>query len=101
MIWHLKVAKICRRYYSYCVDRLKERYPYSIYWEIPYPNNKSEKCDLALLSDNSVLKAMIEFKIWVKNDDVAIRADIDKLKKVEGCDRLIFVIGYGGDIEEN
>jgi len=82
-------------------ELLKQKYPFMIYWEYPYPGNKKEHCDLALLNENGSLEALIEFKIWMQDHDREIKSDIDKLQKQTGCKKYIVVIGYGGDIEEN
>lgn len=82
-------------------ELLKRDYPFMIFWEYPYPGNKKEHSDLALLNKDGELEALIEFKIWTQDDDRKIKADIEKLQKETGCTKYIVVIGYGGDINEN
>lgn len=82
-------------------ELLKQQYPYMIYWEYPYPGNKKEHSDLALINKEGKLEALIEFKIWTLNHDREIKADIVKLQKENGCKKYIVVLGYGGNIIEN
>ena len=82
-------------------ELLKNEFPYTVFWEYPYPNNSNLHSDLALLNENGDLEAIIEFKLWLKEDDLAIQKDIEKLRTFTECQRYIFVIGYGGDLEEN
>jgi hypothetical protein len=76
-------------------DLLKREYPFIVYWEYPYPTNKKEHCDLALLNKNGDLDSLIEFKIWIKDHDKEIKSDVSKLKKENNCNKYINVIGYG------
>lgn len=80
---------------------LRENYPFTVYWEYPYPSNKKLHCDLALLNKDGTLNSLIEFKIWTKDDDIEIKNDVKKLQNELGCKKYIFIIGYGGDIQEN
>jgi hypothetical protein len=82
-------------------ELLKIQYPLTAYWEYPYPSNSKQHCDLALINKEGVLDSLIEFKIWTTDDDIAIKNDVFKLQKEQGCNKYIFVIGYGGDINEN
>lgn len=90
-------------------ELLKHEYPFKIYWEFPYPDNKKEHypdnkkehCDIGLIRNNGDVEALIEFKIWTENHDRKIKADILKLQKVTGCKKYIVILGYGGDIHEN
>lgn len=82
-------------------ELLRQQYNHAVFWEYPYPSNIKEHCDLALLDKDSNLEALIEFKLWISDDDRKIKADISKLQKEESCNKYIFIIGYGGDIEEN
>lgn len=82
-------------------ELLRKRFPFTVYWEYRYPSNSREHCDLALLNEDGTLDSLIEFKIWMTDDDDAIKNDVLKLQKEQGCKKYIFIIGYGGDIEEN
>lgn len=85
-------------------ELLKNDFKYKVAWEEPYPSNKGLHSDLALKDDNGKIQAFIEFKIWKENDCKSITDDINKLKtepKSEVPNKYIFVIGYGGDLEEN
>lgn len=82
-------------------ELLKRQYPFTVYWEYPYPSNSKQHCDLALISKDGLLDSLIEFKIWVTDDDIVIKNDISKLQKEKGCKKYIFIIGYGGNINEN
>lgn len=82
-------------------ELLKNTYPFTVYWEYPYPGDTKKHCDIALLKEDGTLDSLIEFKIWMKDDDREIRNDILKLQGVQDCKKYIFIIGYGGDIEEN
>ncbi|KGN01746.1 hypothetical protein Z969_07895 [Clostridium novyi A str. 4570] len=82
-------------------ELLKQQYPYTVYWEYPYPSNSKLHCDIGLLNKYGELDSLIEFKIWIKNDDKDIKKDILKLQSEKGCKKYIFIIGYGGDIIEN
>lgn len=82
-------------------ELLRIQYQFTVYWEYPYPSNKKQHCDIALLDKNGKLCSLIEFKIWIKDNDNAIKDDILKLQGEHGCEKYIFIIGYGGDIDEN
>lgn len=82
-------------------ELLRKNYPFTVYWEYPYPSNTKNHCDLALLKEDGTLDSLIEFKIWMKNDDNSIKNDVLKLQRELGCKKYIFIIGYGGDIDEN
>jgi hypothetical protein len=82
-------------------ELMREEYPFTVYWEYPYNTNKKLHCDLALLNKDGTLDSLIEFKIWARDDDSEIKNDIKKLQNEIGCKKYIFIIGYGGDIEEN
>lgn len=82
-------------------ELLRQAYPFTVHWEYPYPSHTKEHCDLALLNEEGTLEALIEFKIWTTDDDRAIKRDILKLQKEHNCKKYIFIIGYGGDLEEN
>lgn len=82
-------------------ELLRKEYPFTVYWEYPYPSNAKNHCDLALLKEDGTLDSLIEFKIWIKDDDKDIKNDVLKLQKELGCKKYVFIIGYGGDIGEN
>jgi len=82
-------------------ELMRMQYPFTVHWEYPYPSNTKEHCDLALLKEAGTLDSLIEFKIWIEDDDRRIKSDISKLQKEQDCKKYIFVIGYGGDIDEN
>lgn len=82
-------------------ELLKRQYPFTVYWEYPYPGDTKLHCDIGLLKGDGELDSLIEFKIWIKDDDKDIRNDILKLQKEKWCKKYIFIIGYGGDIIEN
>lgn len=82
-------------------ELLRRKFPHMVYWEYPYPGNTGLHSDIAILDKDQNLEALIEFKIWMEDDDRRIRADVDKLQKVKDAKKFVFVIGYGGDIEEN
>jgi len=82
-------------------ELLKQQFPFTANWEYPYPANKCEHSDLALLNKDRELEALIEFKIWKEDHDRNIKQDIYKLQKAADCKKYIVVIGYGGDILEN
>lgn len=104
---HQGVCNLYETTFAYLVfkELLKRQYPLMVYWEYPYPypyfSNKREHCDLALLNEFGKPTSLIEFKIWIKDDDIGIKADALKLQKVSECNKYIVIIGYGGDIEEN
>jgi len=100
---HQGVCNLYETTFVYLIfkELLRIQYPFTVYWEYPYPNNKNLHCDIALLKKDGTLDSLIEFKIWIKDDDKDIKADILKLQKEQGCKKYIFIIGYGGDIEEN
>lgn len=80
---------------------LRIHYPFTVSWEYPYPSNSKLHSDLALLRADGSLDSLIEFKIWIKDDDKDIKDDILKLQKEQNCKKYIFIMGYGGDIDEN
>jgi hypothetical protein len=82
-------------------ELLRIEYPFTVYWEYPYPGNTKNHSDLALLNEDGTLDSLIEFKIWIRDDDKDIKSDILKLQKEQNCRKYIFIIGYGGDIDEN
>ena len=82
-------------------ELLNRQFPFTANWEYPYPSNKCEHSDLALIDEAGELEALIEFKIWKEDHDKNIRQDICKLQRAPDCKKYIVVIGYGGDIVEN
>ena len=82
-------------------ELLRNEYPFTVYWEYPYPSNAKNHCDLAVLKEDGTLDSLIEFKIWIKDDDKGIKNDVLKLQKEQGCKKYVFIIGYGGENEEN
>ena len=103
---HQGVCNLYETTFVYLIfkELLKRQFPYKVIWECPYPGNKKEHCDIGL--ENGVtgeLEALIEFKLWIKEDDNAIKSDIRKLQEVNvsNCNRYIVVIGYGGDLKDN
>lgn len=82
-------------------ELLKQQFPFTANWEYPYPSNKCEHSDLALINEVGELEALIEFKIWKEDHDRNIKQDICKLQRAPDCKNYIVVIGYGGDIVEN
>ena len=84
---------------------LKNKFPLLISWEHPYPNNKSQKADIALLNvnENKDINSFIEFKIWKSEDGHEIKSDVEKLKQEAGVnDKYIVAIDYNTEIiEEN
>ncbi len=101
---HHGVCSLYETTFVYLVfkELLKQEYPFMIFWEQPYPENNKEHSDLGIRNENGDLEALVEFKIWKENHDKEIKADIAKLNKVRAkCRKLIVVLGYGGDIEEN
>ena len=100
---HYGVCNLYETTYVYLIFKalLQYGFEHTVFWEFPYPNNSKLHADMALLDENGELEALIEFKLWLKDDDKAIQSDIEKLKRVEGCSRYIFVVGYGGNLEEN
>lgn len=100
---HYGVCNLYETTYVYLIFKalLQYEFEHTVFWEFPYPNNSKLHADLALLDDKGELEALIEFKLWLKDDDKAIQSDIEKLKTIQGCNRYIFIVGYGGDLEEN
>lgn len=82
-------------------ELLKQEYPFMIHWEYPYPGNKKEHSDVALLDKEGKLEALIEFKIWIQENDNQIKSDIYKLQSEKGCRKFIVILGYGGEINNN
>lgn len=82
-------------------ELLKRKFPFMVYWECPYPGNKKEHSDMAILNKDGTLEALIELKIWMQDHDKEIKSDIYKLQKETGCKKYIVVLGYGGDMDEN
>jgi hypothetical protein len=101
---HYGVCNLYETTYVYLVFKklLETKFPLTFSWEYPYPGNQFEHCDAALLGADEKLDSLIEFKLWLTDDDKAIKADVLKLQKVGNEYRkYLFVIGYGGDIKEN
>ena len=100
---HHGVCNLYETTYVYLIfkELLRQAYPFTVYWEYPYPSNAKEHSDLALLNEDGTLEALIEFKIWTTDDDRAIKRDVVKLQKESRCKKYMFIIGYGGDLEEN
>ncbi|SHJ13442.1 hypothetical protein SAMN02745163_01387 [Clostridium cavendishii DSM 21758] len=96
---------ICIMYettYVYIIFKklLSKSFDLRVSWEEPYPNARYLHSDIGLFRDNDLV-ALIEFKIWVQNNDNNIKADIAKLKGVKGIDKYIFIITYGGEHKAN
>jgi hypothetical protein len=100
---HQGVCNLYETTFAYIIfkELLRCEFPFTVFWEYPYPGNKYEHCDLALLNEDKTLDSLIELKIWIRDDDRNIKADIQKLETQTGCKKYILIIGYGGDIDEN
>ena len=80
---------------------LKNKFPLLVSWEHPYPNNKFQKADLALLNDSEIdnVNSFVEFKIWKSEDGHEIKLDVEKLKNKAGSfDQYIVAIDYNTEI---
>lgn len=83
---------------------MENNFKYRVGWEHPYKCNSNWHSDLALQEIKGESKetiALIEFKIWNTESSKPIQNDVKKLREEkEIANKYIFVIEYGGDLEE-
>lgn len=101
---------ICCLYETTMVYRIfkqlmKDRFPYSLSWEHPYPGNPGSKADLAILNPDKNIKSLVEFKIWTSEKGDEVRGDVEKYLRCSFTgSKYLFIVEYAGpesDIIDN
>lgn len=82
---------------------LIENFPYTVFWEQPYPNNHNLKADMGILNDDQSINSLIEFKIWTSENGDEVRGDVLKyLQSNFNGGRYLAIVEYGGpDIDKS
>lgn len=84
-------------------ELLRQKFPYTLFWEYPYPDNSSWKADLGILDpDSQEPVSLVEFKIWLSNSGREVLLDVEKLNSVPShLSKYLCVVEYGGDANKN
>jgi hypothetical protein len=80
---------------------LADKFPAKVIWECSYPSQPRKLADLGLMADGHIT-SLIEFKLWKKENDKQLVADIAKLNlEQKGINKWLLVLSFGGNRNQN